>query len=469
MKIIIFGLGRFYRRHIEEIKDTDEIIALIDNNAENIKFSNGKKVYTPDAIMGFDYDYVLLMVAQSEEIEKQLITIGISKLRILRWYEYMEYMKIKKHDISIIANGISNGGKKIIIITDPLLYNGGALAAINVGKALLEKKYDITIASYQADERLVKEIQDMGISVAIISQLLPMTWEEAVWCQKFDFAIVNVFPMLNVACILGQIMPTLWWVHESSNKYYAFYEYTRMQYKRYDDIELIKKVWVIAVSSIAKNNFEEFYPNTVKSIVPVCISDRNKLPLRKNNEKNNKKYVVSLIGPIMHPKGQLVLINAMNKMTLKTEIECLFIGKIEDRDYYDELTKQSDGLDISFKGVLDLERMQSQYEKIDVVVCASYEETLSLTIVEGMMNSKICITTDETGIAEYIEDGVNGFICKAGDEDSLAEKLQFVLEHYDDLDFVKRNARATYEKYFTLNVLGERFEQEIMKLEKVLK
>lgn len=97
---------------------------------------------------------------------------------------------------------------------------------------------------------------------------------------------------------------------------------------------------------------------------------------------------------------------------------------------------------------------------IDVVVCAS-EETLSLTIVEGMMNSKICITTDNTGIAEYIEDGVNGFICKAGNADSLAEKMKYIIDHFNELDEVRKNARKTYEKFFTLDILGENLEREL--------
>lgn len=116
---------------------------------------------------------------------------------------------------------------------------------------------------------------------------------------------------------------------------------------------------------------------------------------------------------------------------------------------------------IEYLGILNRTQLRQEFRVIDVVVCASYEETLSLTIVEGMMNSKICITTDNTGIAEYIEDGVNGFICKAGNADSLAEKMKYIIDHFNELDEVRKNARKTYEKFFTLDILGENLEREL--------
>lgn len=72
-----------------------------------------------------------------------------------------------------------------------------------------------------------------------------------------------------------------------------------------------------------------------------------------------------------------------------------------------------------YKGVKSRQEMKELYQNIDVVVCASLEESLSMTIVEGMMNEKICITTDATGIAKYVEHGVNGLVCKANNPTDL--------------------------------------------------
>lgn len=106
------------------------------------------------------------------------------------------------------------------------------------------------------------------------------------------------------------------------------------------------------------------------------------------------------------------------------------------------------------------------YRQIDTIICFSYEETMSLTVIEGMMHNKTCITTDQTGVAEYIEDYINGFICRAGDAGDLADKCKWILTHKKECEMIAQNAHKTYEKYFTLEQLGQRLEKELLKMTK---
>lgn len=110
---------------------------------------------------------------------------------------------------------------------------------------------------------------------------------------------------------------------------------------------------------------------------------------------------------------------------------------------------------VKILGELDREEIDNLFSDIDVLVCTSLEETLSLTVVEAMMYGKICITTDTTGVAEYVRDGVNGFVIPCNNVNALREKMEWIIDNINKLESIKINARKTYEKYFNMDVFGE--------------
>ncbi len=451
MDLVIFGIGKFFLNREQDINGEDRIVAYLDNDAKKSQEHNGIPVLLPTNITNLKYDYVLIMSTYRDDMTKQLTSLGVTRYKIINWEEYVSFTR---KNIVVLNKGVETDRRKILIISDPLLYNGGAVSVFNAGIVLMKMGYSVTIASYQIDERMAQELKKYGISVLLIEQLLPITAREVKKLEGYDIVLVNVFPMLNVACTFSELLPTVWWIHESK-QYYSFYEDTLRWYSKYNDINLIKNIHIIAVSKIAQNNIESYFRNVVRGVVPIGIFDSGNTC---TNALNKEKIVVGIIGAVMPPKGQLVLINAIRR--LNGQVECKIIGQIYDQEYYDNI-KEIATDKIEIMGVLTRKEIDEQYKGMDVVICASLEETLSMTIIEGMMNSKICITTDNTGIAEYIEDGVNGFICKAGDVESLREKMQYVIDHFDELDDMRKKARQTYEKYFTLEVLGENLEREI--------
>lgn len=105
--------------------------------------------------------------------------------------------------------------------------------------------------------------------------------------------------------------------------------------------------------------------------------------------------------------------------------------------------------------------MDEIYSYIDVVLNPSRQDTGPIVVTEGMMYSKVCVTTNVTGMAQYIEDGKNGFICNVEDPDSLHQKISWIISHKDELNKIRKNARLTYEKYFTMEKFGERLEKAL--------
>ena len=115
-------------------------------------------------------------------------------------------------------------------------------------------------------------------------------------------------------------------------------------------------------------------------------------------------------------------------------------------------------------GNIPYSELKKIYKEIDCVVCASREETLSATIVEGMSGGKVCITTSNSGVAEYIHDGQNGFVFKNEDPGDLAKKMNYVYSNLKYLDYIKKNARLTFEKEFSIEALKMRLRNEINRI-----
>ena len=138
------------------------------------------------------------------------------------------------------------------------------------------------------------------------------------------------------------------------------------------------------------------------------------------------------------------------------------IGGIGEDEYCNmirKIAKESD--QVKIKGKLTREEIDRAYQQIDVVVCPSREDPLPIVMTEGMMYGKVCIASDATGTADFIEDGDNGLLCTAGDVESLASKMQWVIDHPERLVDMRKNARKTYEKYFTMEKFAQRLDTVI--------
>ncbi|SFI08384.1 Glycosyltransferase involved in cell wall bisynthesis [Pseudobutyrivibrio sp. OR37] len=455
MKLLIFGTGKFYQKKKQELLDTDKIEAFVDNRANEIGSFEDKKVYHPNEIKKVAFDYIIVMATDYKNIREQLHNIGIDDSKIL---DFEEYISISKRAFQRILVAKGNSFKKILVISEPLLFNGGAMAAVNASLALTRRGYSVDITVAHADSAIIEILRNAGIGLIICPHLPYINQDDVdIFCD-YDIALVNVFPMIRVACELSKRVPVLWWLHESSDKYNYFYKNTRQKHYRYDNASLFNNIRIAAVSTIAKNVFESIYERKIDCIFPVGINDES---LSSKEEADVSTIVFATLGTVAPAKGQLDVINAIKLLkNNQKEVEYKIIGAIGDDDYEKKI-KESSELQVSLEGVLNRDELVAQRKKINVVICASYEETLCLSVVEGMMDSKICITTDETGIAEYIEDGVNGFVYKAGDINTLAKKLQYIINHLNELDDMREKARDTYEKYFTLDILADNIEREI--------
>lgn len=463
-KLVLFGIGQRYKDIREKYASFFQklnVIAYLDNNEQLWgNCLDGVPVMSPLSVQTLTYDKIVLMTAYVKDIKEQLAGLGVSSARIVSWDEFY---CADKHGV-FLEYGEKftphNQKRKLLLISIKLEYNGGTFAAVYAAAALMMQGYDVTVAASEGNSEFIQEAVKNHIRIVIIPSFPFLQEEEKAWIGQFDLVIVNVFQMIRCACSVSQYKPVIWWIHEPGDGYTDYYSVTRDNYPEYDNAAAMRKINIVAVSSVAKKNFNDYYRDRIKEILPFGIPDK----CCHKRKVIHEKTVFAIVGSVIPVKAQMIFMDAalMLNEDIEGNVEFWIIGNRGNSSYEEEVLKKAEGIsNITFMGVLTQKQMQEKYEEMDVVVCSSMEETMSMTVMEGMMHEKICITTDATGIADYIEDEVNGLVCQAGNAQSLYQKMKWVTDNPVKCDGIRKNARSTYEQFFTLEKFGQRFQEVI--------
>ncbi len=460
MKVIIFGVGNYYLEQKERLKSYSdiEILAYTDNNAALWgKKIDEVEIVSPDSIRQFQYDVIVIMSTYGAEIYHQLIGLRVEKKRILSWEKVCAVHEQGNIDIYPARQDWSNKKEKILIISTDLDYNGGSLAAAYAAISLMKGgNVSVVLAAPGGNKDFIQEITDWGIPI-VICHALPYLFEaEKRWIQQFHMVIVNVFQMIPCACEISKRCPTLWWIHEPS----IWYKPVIARYPDCIDVDRLSNINIYAVSQIAQRNFNKIFKNRITQTLAVGIPDMGKV--EKDRKDRAKKLVFAMIGAVESLKAQDVFLDAVSKIGNLVQAEFWIIGKLSDNEYCHQIRDRASKLkSVRLLGKMNKKQIYDVFTEIDVVVCASREETLSMTIIEAMMFGKVCVTTDTTGIADYIENGVNGFVIPSNDVSVLAERMNWIAGHRNQASELGRAARRTFEQYFTLETLGRNMEKAI--------
>lgn len=459
-KIVIFGTGLFYLRRREFLPENAEIIAFLDNDPSmEQQMFEGVKVYNPAAIDLLSFDLIVLASLSWVEMKKQLLDIGIRSEKIMFWDEYISR---NSHGILIKYEAektvvLEKRTKNILIVSYIVNYSGGFLAAFNAAIALKKMGYEVTIASGQVLGGVVEEVNQRGIDVWLCPALPYVEETELKWFRNFDYVITNSLQTIVCAGRVAPYIPTMLWLHE----YSGIYGSVLAQFEKDICLNEEHKLKVCAVSDLARTNFERYFPKQKVEILPFGLEDS------KNIQKKEKmsKIIFAIIGNISELKNQKFLVNVLEKLPQQIirKVECWIIGRDGGKKYKEEIVSLvKDKSYVKLCGEYSRKEIFEIFPQIDVIVCTSKEETMSMAIIEGMMNGKICITNSNTGVANYIQSGKNGFVYEPEKKEDLLSVIEYIVANFDYLNSVKEQARKTYENYFSMNVFSEHLLEILM-------
>jgi glycosyltransferase involved in cell wall biosynthesis len=454
--IIIYGLGKKYNTYKNAICEAfhDDQIVYSDKNWKSLTSQLDVEVISPKDAVELDYEYIAVTAADFESIKSDLLALKADIAKIVR---IQDLIAIKMQGKSkYFPAEMHNKNKKILIFNGNLGFHGSTMACYFTACALKKCGYYVEIGCGSADDRVIRMINESGIPVIILLSYPRVGGEDINIIKKYDLIISNTITTINFVHYAYQFVSVIWWIHEASDNRYATYYRDALSISRdYSDQKWLDNIKVLSVSRRAERVFKDYFGKN-STVVPIGIPDDF-----KGNRRNSGKITVANIGYFREDKNQLQFVEAAERIN-KTDIKFILIGaKVCSDEYYNKILKIiNSNENIEIVDELNRNQIQDKYEEIDIVVCSSYIESLSMTIIEGMMHSKVVITTDGTGISDYIKDGVNGFVCKAGDLNSLKTKMEYAILHFNELDDMRKEARETYMKYFSLQELEKKINSE---------
>jgi len=158
--------------------------------------------------------------------------------------------------------------------------------------------------------------------------------------------------------------------------------------------------------------------------------------------------VVSRLEPI---KGMDLVIPAFAEVKKNfANIRLLVVGDGSLRQSMEKQTQESNIQDsVTFAGRQPQDKLQSYYDKIDILLMPSRSEGFGLTAVEGMARGCVLIASDTGGLPEVIRDGIDGLLHEPESSASLTNKIQELMNGYINLHQISTNALQRAEIFST--------------------
>lgn len=146
-----------------------------------------------------------------------------------------------------------------------------------------------------------------------------------------------------------------------------------------------------------------------------------------------------------HRKGFDLLINALQELNCKDQVECFVFGSGEIIDNNDDLPRFR-----NFGVINDAAKMRNFYSACDMVVVPSREDNQPQVGLEAMACGTPVIGFNAGGIPEYVRPGQTGRLAKAEDYSDLARQIEHLVTDRQERQLLATGCRQMMEKEFDI-------------------
>lgn len=216
----------------------------------------------------------------------------------------------------------------------------------------------------------------------------------------------------------------IWHIHEINNKnFFWFDKKFNFLYKKYFyNSELIFISKEVAESWIKRLKLNR---NKIKYTIvnnPIKIKTIEEKKFLKN------KIIIGFLGSNDINKNLKLLINVFKKLLLNyPHLKLILAGKnIKNlKNEFEEIEKKNFEL-------WNYKEAEEFYKEIDIIVIPSFNESWSLTAIEGMYCNIPVVLTKETTLVNYIKTEENVLLFNPKSEIELTEALVKLIENYEN-------------------------------------
>lgn len=157
------------------------------------------------------------------------------------------------------------------------------------------------------------------------------------------------------------------------------------------------------------------------------------------------RLTVGVVSRLDGIKGTDLVVPAFVRVRgLAPEAELLVVGDGPQRGLMERQAAEAGlGDCVTFAGRQQQVRLQSFYDRIDILLMPSRSEGFGLTAIEGMARGCVPVVADVGGLPEVVLDGETGLLHRPEDAEDIAAKI---LELYGDRGRMEEMSRASVER-----------------------
>lgn len=335
--------------------------------------------------------------------------------------------------------------RPVVLQIVPSLETGGAeRSTIEIAAALVREGFAALVAS--AGGRMVAELESAGgkwIEMPVNSKSPAALWANA---RRIRDLIRTRGIKLVHARSRAPAWSALWATREAAIPFVTTYHglYTaRTPLKRFYNSVMVRGDAVIANSEWTARHIRGEYGVAPKKLVviprgvdlvrfdPTRVPGETVWRQRAQWGAAEDDIVILLPGRLTRLKGQLVLIDALQKLVSESQLEnirAVLVGDARGRSTYEQELRRaisSAGLERSVTLAGHVNDMPVAYLAADVVVSASTQaESFGRVTTEASAMERPVIATDHGGARETVLPGASGLLTPPGESAALAQALR---------------------------------------------
>jgi glycosyltransferase involved in cell wall biosynthesis len=123
------------------------------------------------------------------------------------------------------------------------------------------------------------------------------------------------------------------------------------------------------------------------------------------------------------------------------------LALVGDGPYRAELERLFAGTNTYFAGYMQGQTLGAAFASADAFIFPSRTETLGLVLLEAMAAGCPVVAAASGGIPDIVQNGVNGYLFDPTDDQGAIAATQYLLNHTQDRETLRRNARAEAERW----------------------
>lgn len=334
--------------------------------------------------------------------------------------------------------------KRIMLVSHEMTYTGAPHSLLNMARLLKSKGWAVSVYSLEYGA-FSAEYERFGFSVKKIDIGY---FDYASLKDEFDIVIANTVFCGEFALKAQRYVRTYLYIREGEN----IGDIILSCGLKNEYITLAKNL--VCVSEYSQKYIANSYNTHNIDVIHNFIFEESYSTPRANIVRDGIVHFL-IAATIERRKGIAMALDAVKMLPHKMRKKMILhiAGRKPEwaRDYWKNLNLEN-AKSVQFHGeITDKTDMDKLYSKVNAVVVPSFDESCSLTALEGAKNGKALIVTENVG-AKYIV-GDNGIVVKTGSAKSLARAFEYIiscgrLEEMVRLSFDNFLHTSTKEVYY---------------------